>query len=66
MLGFIHAGAKLRPAGAQLVGNLTPDLCRSGMIGLEEDLADGGGNNGVLALGNVGVDTGCILPRSAE
>ncbi|BCI70390.1 hypothetical protein SPKIRA_12200 [Sphingomonas paucimobilis] len=37
MLGFIHAGAQLRPAGAQLVGNLPPDLCRGGMIGLEED-----------------------------
>jgi hypothetical protein len=53
MPGLVHAGAKLRPAGAQLVGNLPPDLCRSGMIGLEEDLADGSGNDSVLPLGNL-------------
>jgi putative transposase len=71
MLGVVHAGAELRPAGAQLVGDLAPDLCRGSVVGLEEDLADSGGNNSVLALGHVGqgiaheVDA-ATLPGGAE
>jgi hypothetical protein len=36
---------------AELVGNLAPDLRCGGMVGLEEYLADGSGNDGILALG---------------
>lgn len=53
MLGVVHAGAQLRTAGAQLVGDLAPDLRRGGVVGLEEDLADCGSNDGVLALGHI-------------
>lgn len=42
VLGGIHAGFELRPAGAQLVGDLAPDLSSGAMIGLDEDLPDRG------------------------
>jgi hypothetical protein len=46
-------------------------LCRGSAVGLEEDLADSGGNDSVLALGHVGqgiaheVDA-ATLPGGAE
>merc|ERR1712039_974238 len=52
VLGIVHAGAELWPAGTQLVGDLAPDLCRGGMVGLEEDLADGSG----------AASTSCAMP----
>jgi len=36
VLGIVHAGAQLGPSGAQLVGNLAPDLRGGGMVGLEK------------------------------
>lgn len=71
LLGSVHAGAKLRPSGAELVGDVTPGLGSGGMIGLEEDLPDRGGNDGVLALRHVRqrvaheVDT-AALPGGAD
>jgi hypothetical protein len=40
--------------GAQLVGDLSPDLRCAFLIGLQEDLADRGGDDSVLALGHIG------------
>ena len=54
VLGIVHAGTELGPAGPQLIGDLTPDLCRGRMIGLKEDLTDGGSHDRVLALGHLG------------
>eukprot|EP01137_Pigoraptor_chileana_P013759 Opistho-2@67633 len=71
MLGIVHARAQLWPAGAQLISDLTPDLCCGGMVGLKEDLADGSSDYRVLALGHVGqrvsheVDA-AALPGGAE
>src|SRR3546814_7204438 len=39
---------------AQLVGDLSPDLRCAFLIGLQEDLADRGGDDSVLALGHIG------------
>src|SRR3989344_5544517 len=52
--GLVHAGAELGPTGAQLVGDLSPDLRCAFLIGLKEDLADRGGDDSVLALGHIG------------
>jgi hypothetical protein len=41
VLGVVHAGTQLWPAGAQLIGDLSPHLGGGGVIGLQEDLADG-------------------------
>ncbi len=54
VLGIVHASAELWPAGAQLISDLPPDLRRSGMVGLKEDLTDCSGNDGILALGHIG------------
>ncbi len=54
LLSGIHAGTELGPSGAELVGDVTPGLGGGGMIGLEEDLPDRGGNDGVLAFRHVG------------
>ena len=48
----ISAASLVRPARAQLVGDMSPDLMRGG-IGLQEDLADRGGDHRVLALGRL-------------
>jgi hypothetical protein len=53
LLGGIHSGAELGPAAAELVGNMAPGLSSGCMAGLEEDLADRGSNDCVLALGHV-------------
>jgi hypothetical protein len=50
MLGVVHAGAELRPAARNWSATWR-QTCRGSVVGLEEDLADSGGNNSVLALG---------------
>ena len=45
---------KLRPARAELVGDLVPDVACRLPIGLDEGSADRGGDDGVLATRHVG------------
>jgi len=45
---------ELRPARAELVGDLAPDVPGRLPIGLDEGLADRGGDDGVLATRHVG------------
>jgi len=54
-VGFsvVHAVAQLRPAGAELVGDMPPGLHRRGVTWLEEDLPDRSRHHGCLALGHV-------------
>jgi aryl-alcohol dehydrogenase-like predicted oxidoreductase len=47
VLGAIHAGTELGPAAAELVSDIAPVLGGRGMVGLEEDLADRGSDDGV-------------------
>jgi hypothetical protein len=54
MLGIVYAGAELGPSGAKLISEVAPGLGGRGVIGLEEDLPDRGGNDGVLSLRYVG------------
>src|SRR3954452_14842185 len=53
-LGLVHGGGELRPARAQLVGDLTPDLAGALAVLLEEHGADGGRDHAVMSLGHVG------------
>src|SRR3954447_15652094 len=53
-LGLVHGGGELRPARAQLVGDLTPDLAAALAVLLEEHGADGGRDHAVMSLGHVG------------
>jgi site-specific DNA recombinase len=54
VLALVHQRGELGPAGPELVGDLAPGLARRILVGLEESLAQGGGDHGVLALGHVG------------
>ena len=53
MLAVVHQGGELGPTRPQLIGDMPPGLPRRLGIGLQEGLADCGGNHGVLALGHV-------------
>ena len=53
MLTLVHQCGELGPARPELVGNVPPGLMRGRGVGLQESLADRGGDHGVLALGHV-------------
>ncbi len=54
LLGLVHQRAELRPAAAELVGDVAPGLAGALAVGLDEGLADGGGDHGVLAARSIG------------
>ena len=54
MLGLVHQPAEFLEPGPQLIGDVPPDLARRLAVGLDEGLADGGGDNRLLRLWNVG------------
>jgi hypothetical protein len=54
MLALVHQRRELGPARPELVGDLAPGLLRRLPIGLQEGLAQGGSDHGVLGLGHVG------------
>jgi hypothetical protein len=54
MLGLVHQPAEFLEPGPQLIGDVPPDLARRLAVGLDEGLADGGGNNRLLSLWHVG------------
>ena len=54
MLGLVHQPAEFLEPGPQLIGDVPPDLARGLAIGLDEGLADGGGDNRLLRLWHVG------------
>jgi hypothetical protein len=49
--GIVHEGCKLRPSGAELIGDMPPDLGGAVVVGLDQGVADGGRDHGVLAFG---------------
>ena len=54
MLGLVHQPAEFLEPGPQLIGDVPPDLARRLAVGLDEGLADGGGDNRLLRLWHVG------------
>jgi hypothetical protein len=54
VLALVHEAGELGPAGAELIGHLPPDLAGRVLVGLQERLAERGGDHAVLALGHVG------------
>jgi hypothetical protein len=54
MLGLVHQPAEFLEPGPQLIGDVPPDLGRRLVVGLDEGLADGGGDNRRLRLWHVG------------
>lgn len=50
----IHQRCELEPAGAELVGDVSPGLDDCLPVGMVEDLAYGGGYDRMLALGHMG------------
>ena len=60
MLAGVHEIGQLGPARAQLLGHLAPGLAGMGAVWLVEGLADGGGDDGVLAAGDVGRPTSTV------
>ena len=54
VLAGVHQVGQLGPAGTQLFGDLAPGLAGMGAVGLVEGPADRGGDDGVLAAGDVG------------
>ena len=54
MLTLVHQRGELGPARPELVGDVAPGLMRGRGVGLQESLADRGGDHGVLAPGHVG------------
>lgn len=52
-LAVVHERAELGPPASELVGDVAPGLARGGAVRLIERLADGGGDNGVLAAGGM-------------
>ena len=54
MLGLVHQPAEFLEPGPQLIGDVPPDLTRRLAVGLDEGLADGGGDNRLLRLWHVG------------
>lgn len=53
VLAGVHQISQLRPAWAQLLGHLAPGLAGMSAVGLVEGLPDRGGDDGVLAAGDV-------------
>src|SRR4051812_32656248 len=53
VLALVHQRGELRPAGPELVGHLPPDLVRARLVGLQERLAQRGGDHRLLALAHV-------------
>ena len=45
MLRVVHEPAEFLEPGPQLIGDVPPDLTRRLPVGLDEGLADGGGDN---------------------
>ena len=54
VLAVVHQRGQLGPAGPELIGNLAPGVAGGIDVGLQEGLAQGGGDHGVLALRHVG------------
>jgi len=52
MLGLLHERSELGPAAAHLICDVPPGVSDLGAVGLAEGLPDGGGHDGVLALGH--------------
>ena len=50
MLAVVHQRGELGPARPELIGDVSPGLVRGVGVGLQESLADRGGDHGVLAL----------------
>ena len=50
MLGVLHQPAEFLEPGPQLIGDVPPDLARRLAVGLDEGLADGGGDRLCLTL----------------
>ena len=53
MLAVVHQGGELGPTRPQLIGDMPPGLRRRLGIGLQESLADRGGDHCVLAFRHV-------------
>ena len=53
MFAVIHQRRELWPARPELLGDGPPSLVRGLGVGLQESLADRGGDHGVLTLGHV-------------
>ncbi len=53
VLGLVHQGGELMPAGPELVGDVAPGLPGALPIRLDEGLPDRCGDHGMLALRNV-------------
>lgn len=54
LLGLVHQRAELGPAPAQLVGDVAPGFAGALAVRLDESLADGCGDHGVLAARHMG------------
>ena len=54
MLGLVHQPAEFLEPGPQLIADVPPDLARGLAVGLDEGLANGGGDNRLLRLWHVG------------
>jgi hypothetical protein len=54
VLGLVHQPAEFLEPGPQLIGDVPPDLTRRLAVGLDEGLADGGGDNRLLRFRHVG------------
>jgi hypothetical protein len=50
VFAVVHQRRELGPAWSQLIGDMPPGLMRRRSIGLQEGLADRGGDHGVLAF----------------
>ena len=53
VLALAHQRGELGPARPELIGNMTPGLMCRLVIGLQEGLADRGGDHGVLTFGHM-------------
>ena len=65
MLAVVHQRSELGPARPELIGDVPPGLMRGLGIGLQEGLADRGGDHGVLALGHVRQGVAHPMDRAA-
>ena len=54
VLALVHQVGEFGPARSELIGDLTPDLSGGRLVGLQEGLAQGGGDDGVLAFRHMG------------
>jgi len=54
VLALVHEAREPRPTRSELIRHLAPDLARARLVGLQEGLAEGGGDHALLALGDLG------------